>query len=110
MKNNSKIIRTWRGWTTPENAKIYENLLVNKIFPDVKKKGAFGLEKVSISIRSTKEEVEFLLNLQFDSLESVKTFAGSNYEVAYIPEEAKQILSRHDKTAKHYNLKKELIY
>ena len=68
------------------------------------------LEKVSISIQEKEEEVEFFLILQFDSLDSVRSFAGENYETAYIPENARQVLSRYDETAQHYELTKELIF
>ncbi len=105
-----KIIRTWRGWTTIENAPIYESMLVNEVFPEVKKKGVTGLEKVSISTKHHKNEVEFYLVLQFDTLNSVKLFAGNDYETAYIPENAKRILLRYDTTAQHYELRKELIF
>ena len=47
--SKSKIIRTWKGWTTLENASIYEDMLINEVFPTVKKNGVTGLEKVSIS-------------------------------------------------------------
>ena len=109
MEKKSKIIRTWRGWTTFENASIYENMLINEVFPAVKKNGVDGLEKVNISTRNKKNEVEFFLTLQFDSIDSVKKFAGENYEIAYIPENAKRLLLRHENTAEHYELKKELI-
>tara|TARA_R110001592_G_scaffold170290_1_gene407396 strand:- start:5196 stop:5321 length:126 start_codon:yes stop_codon:yes gene_type:complete len=36
------------------------------------------------------DEVEFFLTLQFDSLGSVKAFAGENYKKSYIPENAKR--------------------
>lgn len=109
MNRKSKIIRTWKGWTTLENASIYEDLLVNEVFPTVKKNGVNGLEKVSISTKTKMDEVEFYLTLQFDSLDAVKSFAGENYEQAYIPENAKRVLKRYDKTAEHYELKNELI-
>ena len=109
MNEESKIIRTWKGWTTQENASIYENLLIKEVFPEVKRKGVKGLEKVSISTQSNKEEVEFLLILQFESLDAVKRFAGDSYQRAYIPENAKRILLRYDKTAEHYEFRKELI-
>ena len=48
MENKTKIIRTWKGWTTIENTPIYENMLINEVFPTVKKNGVDGLEKVSI--------------------------------------------------------------
>lgn len=109
MGDKSKIIRTWKGWTTIENAPIYEDMLINEVFPAVKKKGVDGLEKVSISTQKKKDEVEFFLTLQFDSLDSVKTFAGENYETAYIPENAQKVLLRYEKTAQHYEFRKELI-
>jgi hypothetical protein len=109
MENKTKIIRTWKGWTTLENAPIYEDMLINEVFPTVKKNGVDGLEKVSISTQNRKNEVEFFLTLQFDSIDSVKKFAGENYEIAYIPENAKRVLLRYDKTAQHYEFKKELI-
>ena len=109
MNKRQKIIRTWKGWTSIENAPIYENMLINEVFPAVKRKGVEGLEKVSISIMEKKDEVEFFLVLQFDDLNSVKMFAGENYKKAYIPDNAKRVLSKYDKTADHFELKKELI-
>jgi len=109
MAKKNEIIRIWKGWTSKENAPVYEKLLENEIFPAVKKKGVEGLKKVSISTQELEDEVEFLLVLQFDSLESVKAFAGENYKTAYIPDKAKRILSRYEKTARHYEFKKELI-
>jgi len=109
MNRKSKIIRTWKGWTTIENAPVYEAKLINEVFPAVKKKGVRGLEKVSISIQPKKEEVEFFLILQFESLDAVKDFAGENYEIAYIPENVQSVLLRYEETAQHYEFRKELI-
>ena len=36
------IFRIWHGWTTPENADIYENLLKEEIFPGIASKKIFG--------------------------------------------------------------------
>ncbi|MEO9893267.1 antibiotic biosynthesis monooxygenase [Aurantibacter sp.] len=109
MSTKTKVIRTWKGWTTIENAPIYENMLIYEVFPTVKKNGVAGLEKVSISTKDGDNEIEFFLMLQFDCIDSVKKFAGENYETAYIPENAKQVLLRYEKTAQHYEFKKELI-
>ncbi len=110
MDDNSKILRTWKGWTTIQNAPIYENMLINQVFPEVKKKGVDGLEKVNISTKHNEEEVEFFLILQFDCLDSVKAFAGENYEVAYIPDNAKRILLRYELKAQHYEMQGELLF
>ena len=109
MDRKPKIIRTWKDWTTLENAPIYEDMLINEVFPAVKKKGVDGLEKVSISIQNKKDEVEFFLILQFVSLDAIEIFAGENYEIAYIPENAQQVLLRYEETAQHYEFRKELI-
>ena len=109
MDKESKIIRTWKGWTTIENAPVYEDMLINEIFPTVKKKGVSGLEKVSISTQNKEDEVEFFLVLQFTSMEDVITFAGANYKNAYIPDDVQRVLKRYDKSAEHYELKEELI-
>lgn len=109
MNHKPKIIRTWKGWTTLENAPIYEDMLINEVFPTVKKNGLIGLEKVSISTKKIKEEVEFFLMLQFNSMDAVISFAGDNYKKAYIPENALRVLKRYDETAEHYELKEELI-
>jgi hypothetical protein len=108
-EKNLKIIRTWKGWTTFENAPIYEDLLINEIFPTIKQNGITGLEKVSISTINKMDEVEFFLVLQFDSINDVISFAGVNYENAYIPDNAKSVLKRYNKKAEHYELKGELI-
>lgn len=109
IDKESKIIRTWKGWTTIENESVYEDILINEVFPAVKKKGVSGLEKVSISTQRKKDEVEFFLVLQFSSMDDVITFAGEDYTKAYIPENAKRVLKRYDKTAEHFVLKEELI-
>ncbi len=108
MDNKQKIIRTWSGWTTKENAPVYEDMLINEVFPEVKRKGVEGLEKVSISTQQKNDEVEFFLVLQFDCLDSVKSFAGEKYDIAYIPENAQRVLLRYDQTANHYELKNTL--
>ena len=110
MANQNRIIRTWKGWTSIQNAPIYSEMLVNEVFPAVKKRGVDGLEKVSVSTQIKGNEVEFFLTLQFRSIDDVKSFAGEDYETAYIPDIAKAVLSRYDEKAEHYNLVDELVF
>ena len=109
MNKKQKIIRTWRGWTTIENADIYEDMLINEVFPTVKRKGVEGLEKVSISTMEKNNQVEFFLVLQFSSMDDVRAFAGEDYKKAYIPENAQRVLKRYHKKAAHFELKREFI-
>lgn len=36
------IKRIWHGWTTPENADIYQNLLHSEVFPGIEAKKISG--------------------------------------------------------------------
>lgn len=44
----------------------------------------------------------------FDSLESVRIFAGKDYEAAVVPPAARALLSRFDARSQHYEVRAEL--
>jgi antibiotic biosynthesis monooxygenase (ABM) superfamily enzyme len=76
-KGGGKMIsRIWHGWTTLENADIYENLLKTEIFPTIASKNVLGYRGIQLLRRQLSNEVEFITIMQFDSLEAVKQFAG----------------------------------
>ena len=102
MNSDSKVVRTWRGWTTKANALVYQSMLVNEIFPEVKRKGVQGLEKITITTQEQGQEVEFFLMLEFTSLDAVRTFVGDDYQKAYMPENAQRVLLRYENTAEHH--------
>ena len=51
------------------------------------------------------QEVEFVVVNLFDSLEAVKGFAGEDYAVAVFEPEAKNLLSRVEPLAMHYEVR-----
>jgi hypothetical protein len=40
----------------------------------------------------------------FDSLDSVRSFMGEDYEVAYVPDAARAVLARFDLRSQHYDV------
>jgi len=104
------IIRLWHGWTTSENADIYENLLKTEIFPGIVAKGVEGYLGIRLLRRPSGEEVEFITMMEFDSWEAVKQFAGEDYECAYVPPKAREVLARFDERFQHYEIRKKLNY
>jgi hypothetical protein len=46
----------------------------------------------------------------FDSWEAVKEFAGEDYETAYVPPRAREVLSRFDDRSRHYEIRERLSY
>lgn len=96
------ITRIWHGWTTPENASVYEQLLLTEIFPGIAARGATGYLGISLCKRVSGGEVEFVTTMWFDSLGDVRAFAGEQYEVAVVPPRARDLLAHFDRTSAHY--------
>ena len=61
--------RIWHGWTTPENADVYENLLKSEIFPGIAAKNVPGYREIQLFRRPLADEVEFITIMWFDSWE-----------------------------------------
>jgi heme-degrading monooxygenase HmoA len=99
------ITRIWHGWTTPGNADTYENLLRAEILPGIAQKEIRGYRGAHLLRRELEDEVEFITVLWFDSLDSVRDFMGEDYEVAYVPETAREVLARFDERSQHYDLR-----
>jgi len=104
------IFRIWHGWTTPENADVYESLLKKDIFPGIAAKNVSGYRGIQLLRRELKDEVEFVTIMRFDSPEAVKAFAGEDCEKSYVPEKARKVLARHDDRSQHYEMRESLSY
>jgi len=96
------IKRIWHGWTSPENADPYQELLHREIFPGIEAKEINGYRSVELFRRDLQDEVEFVTIMTFDSLQDVKKLQGKDYEKSYVPDAARKLLSRWDKVAVHY--------
>ena len=96
------IARHWRGWTAPENADAYVDLLRNTVLPGLKK--IAGYSGGYVFRRNAGAEVEFVVVNLFDSIEAVQQFAGPDYAVAQFEPEAKRLLTRVEPLAVHYEV------
>ena len=97
------IARMWHGWTKPESADAYENLLRNEMFPSMRR--VQGFEGAYLLRRVTEEEVEFVTVTLFASLDAVRRFAGDDYETAVLHPQAAGLLSRYDPKSVHYEIR-----
>ena len=105
------IGRIWYGWTKVENADKYERLLKEEIFPAIASKKIPGYKGIQLFRRPIeKNEVEFITVMLFDSVDVVKQFAGEDYERAYVPPKARELLTRFDERSQHYEIKEWLEY
>ncbi len=105
------IGRIWRGWTLPENAGKYETLLRGEIFPGIAARNVAGYREIQLFRRPAGDgTVEFLTIMWFDSWEAVKRFAGEDYETAFVPAKAREVLDRFDERSAHYEVRERLKY
>ena len=104
------IGRMWHGWTTPGNADVYENLLRTEIFPGIAGKNAEGYRGIQLFRRPTEGEIEFITIMWFDSWDDVRKFAGEDFEQAYVPPKARQVLLRFDDRSQHYEIREQITY
>lgn len=96
------ITRLWQGYTTPENADVYETYVRDEIIPQLLKiRGFLGGRLLR---RNLFQEVEFVALTYFDSLESIRAAAGDEFSYTIIPEAGRKLLSRFDQRVAIYEV------
>ena len=90
------ILRYWRGWTSPQNADSYQQIVSEQVLPGIAARRLDGYSGAYLLRRDLDDEVEFATVMIFDSL------AGDDYETAYVPPAARAVLTRFDEKSAHY--------
>ncbi len=91
------IMRLWHGKVAIEKADEYERFMIEKAAPDYG--SVDGLLKLYFQRRNENKIAHFLLVTIWDSLESIKKFAGANPELAkYYPEDDNFLLEKETHT------------
>jgi len=101
------IGRIWHGYTTFENADAYFAILTAEVVPGIVKMNIAGFKSIQVLKRRLDDEIEFLTIMWFESIESIKSFTGEDYEVAHVPPRAREVLKRFDSRSDHYELVRE---
>ena len=96
------IARLWRARASHDNADGFEELFRNQILPAILGRQVAGLKKATMLRRDLDEDVEFCALFWFDSIDAVREFAGDDYEVAVVPDAARELLSSFEPRAAHY--------
>ncbi len=98
------IARIWHGYANPERADAYEKTTKEETFPTIRARNIPGFHQIQLLRRDLLNEVEFITIMWFDSLESVKIYAGENYQRAVVPPKAQELLSRFDEITQFYEI------
>ena len=97
------IARIWHGWTKPADAKAYEKLLRDEIFPSIAAREIEGYRGAELFIREDNDEAEFVTLLRFDSMDGVTEFAGPETSKPVIFPNAEALIIRMEQ-ARHYHI------
>jgi heme-degrading monooxygenase HmoA len=98
------IARIWHGYTTPENADAYDEMLQREIFSGISNRSIEGYKGINLLRREVNNEVEFITIMWFATMDAVKKFAGENFSKAVIYEKAKPLLTGYDEESQHYEV------
>jgi heme-degrading monooxygenase HmoA len=98
------IARVWRGWTAPEDADRYEQLLRTEILPDIAAQSGEGFRGAEVYRRPDGDDVAFMTVLRFASMEAVRRFVGDPPSEAHVPADARALLRRFEDQVAHYDV------
>jgi heme-degrading monooxygenase HmoA len=96
------ISRNWTGLCKREKANDYIQHLREDTFQSIKK--IDGFIRASILKREVSDGIEFLIVTEWESLNSIRQFAGNSYETSVVPEIVKEMMVRYDENVRHYEI------
>jgi len=98
-----QIVRIWGGYGTPAGIDRYcREHFVNSVLPHLR--SITGFVEAKVLTRSGRGETELVVATTWDSIESVKAFAGEDYEKAVIEPVVRELLNRVDERVAHFTL------
>ena len=96
------ILRIWRAYADALSADRYPRHLLDKVRPELERIAGFrGLFLVT---RQHGDEVEYVVQTLWDSMDAIRTFAGPHPERAVVEPAATALLIRFDEMVDHYEV------
>jgi hypothetical protein len=97
------IARTWHATaSTVENADAYCHHFITEVAPRLQ--AIAGQRGALLLKRQAGQQVEFVALTLWDSIETVKQFAGPNPETAVVEPQARAVLAKFDPFVRHYEV------
>jgi hypothetical protein len=99
----ARIVRVWKGFGTADGVDRYcGDHFPNIVLPQLRAlQGFIGAE---VLVRSIDDATEVVVATTWDSLESVKAFAGEDYEQAFVEPVVGELLDRFDDRVAHFSV------
>lgn len=96
------MLRVWRAYADTASGDRYPRHLLDKVRPELERiagfRGLFLVEK------RHGDEVEYVVQTLWDSMDAIRTFAGPHPERAVVEPAAAAMLLRFDEMVDHYEV------
>lgn len=100
---SNQIVRVWKGYGTQAGVeRYYREHFPNSVLPNLRSVNGFVDAKVLT--RAGGGETEVVVATVWNSLDSVKAFAGENYEQAVVEPMVGELLNRFDDHVTHFTV------
>ena len=96
------IARYWSARTSREKAANYAEHLDNAVFAELRKLDGFG--NAMLLQREIDDGVEVVVITFWESLESIRSFAGEPLDRAVVADPARALLDDFDRQVRHYEV------
>jgi len=98
-----QIVRVWGGYGTQAGVDRYcREHFPQSVLPHLR--SIDGFLEVKVMTCQGRDETEVVVATTWDSIESVKAFAGSDYEKAVVEPVVRELLNRFDDRVTHFTL------
>jgi heme-degrading monooxygenase HmoA len=96
------ILRMWRAQASGKNVEAYERHFREHVLP--KLRDIPGHQGASLLRRDTGEFVELMVLTTWESMDTIRQFAGDAADTAVVEPEARAVLDQFDEFVRHYEL------
>jgi heme-degrading monooxygenase HmoA len=98
-----QIVRIWEGYGTQAGVERYwREHFPNSVVPHLR--SIDGFVEAKVLTRTGRGETELVVATTWDSIESVKAFAGLDYEAAVVEPAVRELLNRFDDRVTHFTV------
>src|SRR5260370_38812936 len=98
-----QIVRVWSGYGTEAGVDRYcREHFPNSVLPHLR--SIDGFVDAMVLTRTGRGETEVVVATTWDSIESVKAFAGEDYEEAVVEPVVRELLNRFDDRVTHFTV------
>jgi heme-degrading monooxygenase HmoA len=96
------IARVWSAQATPAKVPAYVDHLKSQVLPTLRK--VDGYAGAMLLERAGSEAVEIMVITYWQSVDSIRGFAGDDSETAVVADEAAALLTQFDQRVRHYKV------